>query len=107
MNGGETLFDSEWLLLADLFQVQWRDSLSDVIAILSCDMAGDGDVRTSDVTVVEERSEAVEDWLSGRSDVMEVMEANEKWLTETVSSIENEDRNIIEQVTKPYCNVFS
>lgn len=98
LNGGETLFDSEWLLIADLFQVQWKDAIQDVIKLLSCE----DDIESDDA---EERSEIVDNWLKDKSDVGEVYDATQKWLSETTSSIENEDSDIVEQVANTHSNM--
>ena len=62
LNGTETLFDSEWLQLADLFQVQWRDNLADVITLLS---STTDDVIFDDLSVADdvtrEKSEVGDD----------------------------------------------
>ena len=91
LNGGETLFDSEWLQLADLFQVQWKEALQDVIRILSCEDGSAVDFN--------EENEHDDDWLRNKSDVFQVYDANQIWLAQTISAIENEDCNIVEQVS--------
>lgn len=35
LHGGETLFDSEWVQLADLFQSQWPETLQNILFVLS------------------------------------------------------------------------
>lgn len=35
LHGGETLFDSEWLQLANLFQTQWSETIQEILCVLN------------------------------------------------------------------------
>ena len=86
LNGGEQLFDSEWIQLADHMQVQWMETLSELIHLLSPD---------------GEREEAMEGVEESKCEVgvQQAFEAVEKWLEDTMNYIENEDSNIVDQVS--------
>ena len=89
IHGGETLFESEWVQLADFFQVQWQESLRNIITILS---ASDQD---SQMFV---SCDVPDDIFINQMVVDEVYNSTQKWLTATMDSFENENSNIIEQV---------
>ena len=70
--------------LADFFQVQWKEGLENIITTLS----------------PEDQLERSAIDQSGRmDDVDEVCNATQKWLTAILDVFENENSNIVEQVS--------
>lgn len=98
LNGGETLFESEWVHLADFFQVQWKEALDRILHILSPD-----DVDETNVSKhhPEDRSSS-----ANKQVVEEVYNATQSWLSDTINAFENENSNIIEQVTTTHSNMI-
>ena len=94
LHGGESLYDSEWLQLADFLQVQWPDTLHTIINILS-----PGDDALNELTInMPHPVSPVSDVLVDRMDSDDVYDISQKWLNSTIDSFENENANILEQV---------
>ena len=93
MNDGESLFDSEWVQLADYLQVQWKGTLKALIRISS--RVDDGEI---DSLASPKKTISQESWASSFIDVDEVISETQSWLNTTIDAFETENSNIIEQV---------
>ena len=93
MNDGESLFDSEWVQLADFLQVQWKGTVKSLIRISSR-----VDEEEIDSLASPKKTISQESWASSFIDVDEVISETQSWLNTTVDAFETENSNIIEQV---------
>ena len=93
MNDGESLFDSEWVQLADFLQVQWKGTVKSLIRISSR-----VDEEEIDSLASPKKTISQESWDSSFIDVDEVISETQSWLNTTIDAFETENSNIIEQV---------
>ena len=93
MNDGESLFDSEWVQLADFLQVQWKGTVKSLIRISSR-----VDEEEIDSPASPKKTISQESWASSFIDVDEVISETQSWLNTTIDAFETENSNIIEQV---------
>lgn len=93
LNGGETMFDSEWVRLADFLQVQWPETLQKILVTLLPE-------EESEMTVLSplQSAKSGEVAVDGKLSVDDINKLVQKWLEDIINSLENENTNMIEQV---------
>lgn len=105
LNGGETLFDSEWVQLADFLQVQWKDNVNSIIRLLS--YTNDfNDFNTTAGALSPKRTTSQDSWASNVADVVEIVTTTQEWLDSTVDAFQIENSNVIEQIDTTHSNMI-
>jgi len=93
INGGDPLFESEWIQLADFLQSNWIEALNEIITLLEHKDSNDDFETNENSSPDENRQEK-----NSGEDVDLMFQMAQKWLSETTNSIENQDSNFNDQL---------